>query len=196
MSALGYYDIINELGRNILVYPLERFVLKGASIDLTASKYAWSINDGKTLIKGNKIIIPPKQTAVIFTNETIYVSEKICGTYHPKVSLVSQGLSHIATTLDPLFIGISSITLTNLSDKEIKIPIGAAFVSIILYYINTPSKSTEKQTSKEFITGLNQYQGYESFYDWVASNNWIFEYKELCDKVIGSEKYKEIKKII
>ncbi len=195
MSALGYYDIINELGKNILIYPLDHVVIKGASIDLTASKYAWSIKDGKSIVKGKEIIIPPKQTVIIFTNETIYVSEKICGTYHPRVSLVSQGLSHISTTLDPLFIGISKITLTNLSDNEIKLPVNSAFVSIILYYIKSPSKNTEAQNSKDFITILNQNENFSSFYRWVENNNWIFERKELCNKVIDSPKYKEIKKL-
>ena len=73
MSALGFYDIINELGKNILIYPLDHCLIKGSSIDLSASKYAWSISDGKSLVKENNIIIPPKQTAIIFTNETIYV---------------------------------------------------------------------------------------------------------------------------
>lgn len=195
MSTLGYYDIINELGRNILIYPLDNLIIKGASIDLTVSKYAWSLNSEKSLVDGDDVVIPPLETAIIFTNETIWASEKICGTYHPKVSLVSRGLTHIATTLDPLFVGISKITLTNLSDNEIRLPINSPFVSIILHYIKSSSKNTENITSKEFITDLNHFQNYQSFYNWVQNNNWIFEYKELRNKMISCQEYKDIKSL-
>lgn len=193
MSALGYYDIISELGRNVLIYPLDYCIIKGSSIDLSASRYAWSIDSGESLVQDDKIIIPPKQTAIVLTNETIYVSEKICGTYHPKVTLVSKGLSHIATTLDPYFIGISSISLTNMSDKAITITVGSVFVTIMLYYIKSPSKNTERQNSKDFIMSLNHCDNFEILRNWLATNNWIFEHKELCNKVTKSTKYKEIK---
>lgn len=193
MSALGYYDIIHELGKNILIYPLDKCIIKGSSIDLSASKYAWSIKSQKSLVENDVITIPPNDTAIIFTNETIYVSEKICGTYHPKVTLVSKGLSHIATTLDPCFIGISIISMTNLSNTDITIPVGSNFVSIMFYYIKTHSKETQPHNSSGFISSLTNFVGQEDLKNWASSNNWVFEFKELRDKMIKSEKYKEIK---
>lgn len=190
MSALGYYDIINELGKNILIYPLDNSIIKNSSIDLTASNFAWSLNTKKSIvIENNEIVIPAKDTAIIITNESIYVSSKICGTYHPKVSLVSQGLSHIATTLDPLFIGVSVLSITNNSNNEISIQVGQPIVSVMLYYVKTPSSNTSSYTSKEFITSLDEYQDYNVLNNWIIQNHWIFNYQDLREKMLNSEIY-------
>lgn len=196
MSALSYYDIINELGKNILIYPLNCIKVQNASIDLTASKHAWSINSKKSLLKDDKIVIPPGESAIIFTNETIHISHKICGTFHSKVTLVAEGLSGISTTLDPLFTGILSITTTNNSDKEISLAVDSPFVTLMLNYIKHSSSSLNAITSKEFITSLNAYEGYQAFYNYVQSQNWIFKTKELREKVINSSEYKEFKSLL
>jgi len=140
LSVLSNYDIEKELGKNILIYPFSKSNLRGASYNLTASRLAWNLETGTTIFNGNKIIIAPSSTALIETNETIWVSEKITGSYHSKVKLVSKGLSHIGTTLDPLYLGNSLIAIHNHSNKPVEITELDSFVTLVLYYV--ASKST------------------------------------------------------
>nr|WP_282433633.1 hypothetical protein [Clostridium botulinum] len=86
------------------------------------------------------MVIEKHTTALIQTNESIYVSNKICGTYHSKVSLCIKGLSHIGTTLDPCYFGTSLIAVHNNSEEDIKINVGDTFVSLMFYVLRTKSK--------------------------------------------------------
>lgn len=145
-GILSDKDIKRELGKNIFIYPFKEENLKGSTYNLTASLCAWIISDDgrkkqdngtkKQLIinrEGN-IEIPPGKTALIETEESIYVSNKICGTYHSRVSLVNKGLSQVSTTLDPCYFGTSVIALhNNNEDKPVIIQKGEGIVSIIFY---------------------------------------------------------------
>ncbi|AFW97034.1 MULTISPECIES: deoxycytidine triphosphate deaminase [Nostocales] len=142
MSALSDRDIKRELGKDILIYPFNEDNLKGASYNLTASKLAWKVQDGKSAYDSsiNKIIIPANSTVLIQTNEAIWVSKKIAGTYHSKVSWVSQGMGHIGTTLDPDYKGVSLIAVHNHNNKPIELdPEKDTFVSLMFYYLKTKS---------------------------------------------------------
>jgi len=140
---LSYEDIIDEIGKNVYIYPLNVDNVRGNSINLTASNIAFSVN-GRNLISQvegkEKIIIRSKEVALIETKEIIYVSPRIGGTYHSKVGKVSKGLSHIGTTLDPGYIGTSLISVCNNNDSSIELDVGDTLVSVILYYLKTPTK--------------------------------------------------------
>lgn len=95
-------DIKNLLGKQIYIYPFEEKNLKGASYNLTASPLAFVIEEENScgynckiekliLENENDIIIPDHATAIIQTNESIYVTKRICGTYHSRVNLVNKG---------------------------------------------------------------------------------------------------------
>lgn len=141
MSTLSNVDIEREIGRNIYIYPFSKSKLRGASYNLTASKLAWSLQTKKSIYdaKTDTLIIPQRTSALIETNEAIWVSLKIAGTYHSKVSLVSKGLSHIGTTLDPEYVGSSLIAVHNHSDQDIFIRPGETFVTLIFQYVRTKS---------------------------------------------------------
>lgn len=142
MSTLSNVDIEKELGENILIFPFHKKHLKGASYNLTASKLAWNISNGESIYDHfrNKIVIPVGATVLVETNETIWVSEKICGTYHSKVKMVSKGLGHIGTTLDPDYLGTSLIAIHNHSGNDVELnPETDSFVSIIFHYLKTKS---------------------------------------------------------
>nr|WP_199883662.1 hypothetical protein [Massilibacillus massiliensis] len=93
---------------------------------------------------------------MIQTNEAIYVEKDICGTYHSKVKLVSKGLSHISTTLDPYFFGTSLIAVTNHSKKDIVIDVNDTFASLIFYKMASSSKLLhDNQAFRSDILPLN-----------------------------------------
>ena len=157
MSCLSHVDIGRELGKNIFVYPLCPDNIKGASINLTASSQAWSISTKKTIVKDGFIVIPPNDTALIETEEAIHVTKRIAGTYHSKVALVSKGLGHVGTTLDPGWIGPSLIAIHNLSDSEYRLKVGDSFVSIMFLYVRTPSKKSTTGNNPGRPGVLNQF---------------------------------------
>jgi deoxycytidine triphosphate deaminase len=176
MTSLSDQDIKRELGKNILIYPFKRENLKNASYNLTASKLAWSLQTKESIYSQDesdhempgKIIIKPQTTALIETHETIWVNSKICGTYHSKVSWVSKGLGHIATTLDPEYIGPSLITVHNHSNISIEIiPEQDTFASLMFFYLKTRSSCQDNnrpgrpEILKDFKVTPEQSQWFE-----------------------------------
>lgn len=198
MSALGYSDIIRELGKNIFIYPISTKTFKNASVDLTASQYAWSTKTKKLVSENGKITFPAHDTVIVFTNETICVSEKICGTYHSRVTLVSKGLSHISTTLDPKFIGISCLSIHNNTDNDVIISVGLPIVTVVFYYIKTPSKETPEEDieSNEFFAFLNGYENSNNLIKMTSKNKWVFHKKPLKKELINSEEFQKQKSIL
>jgi deoxycytidine triphosphate deaminase len=151
MSVLSNVDLEKELvsGRNIRIYPLDLSNIKGSTYNLTASNYAWSLKTKKSIVENDKIIIPPNDSGLIATQEVIWVSSKICGSYHSKVSIVSSGGGHIGTTLDPEWIGHSLITVHNHSDKDLVIGVNKTFVSIMFHYLNKSSTAEQDNSSSQ-----------------------------------------------
>lgn len=145
------------MGKEIYIYPFKEENLKECSYNLTLSKYAYSIDDKKLLInKENQIVIPSQETVILITEESIYVTGRICGTYHSKVSLVTKGLSHISTTLDPYYIGKSAIAVHNNSKKEVVLEPGDTFATLIFYKLSTEVPKKENlednhQSRKELV---------------------------------------------
>ncbi|PIC83028.1 hypothetical protein [Sporosarcina sp. P1] len=141
---LSNTDIKRELVRakKLSIYPLNVHNIKASSINLTVSAHAWDIKSGDSVVTPDKkkIIIKAYSTVSVHTQEAIWVSRRIGGTYHPRVSLVAIGLSNISTTLDPQWFGLSLVTISNFTEKDIKLNVGDAFVSIMLYYVNSPAE--------------------------------------------------------
>ncbi|MEM9217012.1 MAG: deoxycytidine triphosphate deaminase [Cyanobacteria bacterium P01_F01_bin.150] len=149
MSTLSNVDIEKELIQgNILVFPFNEKNIKGASYNFTVGQFAYRIpddpNDPESRYESvydssnSRIVLPPKSTVLVATNESIWVSHKIAGTYHSKVKLVSKGIGHIGTTLDPDYLGVALIALHNLSESEVALKVGEeTFVSITFHYLKT-----------------------------------------------------------
>lgn len=140
-GVLSDREIKKLFGEKIFIWPFKESNLKGATYNLTASCIARCAETKKSLVNQKKeIIISPGTTALIETNESIYVDRDICGTYHSKVKLVSKGLTHISTTLDPCYFGPSLIAISNVSNKVQKIKVGDTFVSLMLIKIPKSSR--------------------------------------------------------
>lgn len=136
-SVLGNKKIKKRLGKDIFIYPFKESNLKGSSYNLTASKVAYLQSDKKIAVNGkDEIVVPPGETVLIQTVESIYSRKNICGTYHSKVSLVSEGFSHIGTTLDPGYMGTSLIAITNTTKDTKKIKCGDSIVTLMFYKVS------------------------------------------------------------
>lgn len=172
MTILSNVDIEKEIGLNIAIYPFSKQKLRSASYNLTVSKLAWNLETKQSIydINTNKITIVKGSTALIQTNEAVWVSNKVAGTYHSKVALVSKGLSHIGTTLDPEYIGVSLITVHNYGNEDIiLIAEKDTFVSLIFYYVVTEASILQGSNlpgKREVLQGFTVTQD---------ENNWLDE---------------------
>lgn len=158
-GALSDKDIKSLLGKQIYIYPFNDKNLKGGSYNLTASRCAIireevDNNEGvykeKLIIHGDNIIIPPRKTAIIETNECIHVSRWITGTYHSRVKLVNKGLGHIGTTLDPDYFGVSAIALHNITDEPIKIKVNDPIATIMFSTLRSLSSGNNDNMTGHF----------------------------------------------
>lgn len=136
-GVLSDKQILKYLGYKIFIFPFNEKNLKGSTYNLTASQFAYYVNEKKeqvsVLTEDDKIKFPPYKTVNILTQECIFVEKNFCGTYHTRVSCAKKGLSSISTTLDPMYHGASLISVTNLTDNFIEIDVGDSFASLILY---------------------------------------------------------------
>ena len=141
MSVLSEWDIINELGKGIFIYPWKEDSIRGCCLRLRASEYAYTFNIAQptqepqdllfTDQDNNKFIkIQSRKTAIIWTEESVFLGNYLCGSLHSTVKLVSQGLGHIGTRVNPNYGGVLAIALHNLSDNEIQIKVGETIANI------------------------------------------------------------------
>lgn len=181
---LSDVDIKRELGRNLLIYPLKGENIKGASINLSASRFAWSLGTKREIVTDGQIIIPPHDTGLIETEEIVAITGKLAGTYHSRVKSVSMGTGHIGTTMNPYWIGHSLIAIHNHTDQAVNIPVGSPIVTLVLYYLNRKAKRPEDNPpGREDI-----------LQDFALSNeakDWLYELPYAKDRKALKEKMKE-----
>ncbi|KAA0544642.1 hypothetical protein FZW96_19735 [Bacillus sp. BGMRC 2118] len=126
-GLLSDTDIRRSMENNeILIHPFEEGNLTPVGYNLTPSDFILSINSHLLVeIYFNNdekyCYIEPNDTVVIMTREALKVGKDLAGTFHSRVSLVSRGLGHISTTLDPLWQGPLLISLNNPTKKRIKL---------------------------------------------------------------------------
>ena len=149
---LSNVDIVKEIKKkNLAISPLRNNTIKGASINLTASNIAWSLETRKKIIANDNVItISPHDTALILTRELVAVTDKIGGTYHSRVRDVSEGKGHIGTTLNPGWIGYSLIAVHNHTDEDEYVEVGKPFVTLVFEYVNSPSTITEDNNANRY----------------------------------------------
>lgn len=194
---LSMVDIKKELGKNIYIYPIHSESIKANSVDLHASRFAWSVKTKNELqIKKDKyLVIPANDTALIYTQEAIYVSNKIGGSYHSKVMYVSAGLGHIGTTLDAGYMGLSLIAIHNHNNHDFCLEIGHELVTIHFFYLHTAGYEKVQQTSS--FPGhprlLNKYNT-EEYDSWIDQNSWCTNSMHLYTKMVGSTEFSQFKK--
>ena len=170
---LSIEDIYREMGKNIFICPLEANNFRDNSIDLTASEFAWT-SDGQYIFDKKKrvITVPKHTTACILTKEAIYVSAKIGGTYHSRVSLVKMGFGHIGTMLDPKYCGQSLIMLHNTTDSDLVLEEGERLVSLVFYYLSTPILEKVLSTPPSHSNKVAMMDSEERYQRWCNDNQW------------------------
>ena len=170
---LSVEDIYREIGKNIFICPLDTNNFRDNSIDLTASEFAWTA-EGENIFDDQKrtITVPKHKTACILTKEAIYVSAKIGGTYHSRVSLTKMGFGHIGTMLDPKYCGQSLIMLHNTTDSDLVLKEGERLVSLVFYYLETPIREKILSTPPSHSNKVAQMDFDGRYQKWYSDNQW------------------------
>jgi len=191
--VLSIVDLKRELGKNIYIYPVHVESIKSNSIDLHASNFAWSLSTKKSICNSGYIDIPANDTALIYTEESIYVSNYIGGSYNSKVTLVSQGAGHIGTCLDAQYIGCSLIAIHNHSKNTLKLKVGSEFVTLHFWYLNTPDYPDAPSHDNEpgHPRMLNGFDDVDSYIEWRNQNTWTTRKKDLYLKMVESDEYQQ-----
>lgn len=129
--------------------------------NLSYSRFIVSIRKktfAKIYHKNNEwfFFLKPAETVLILTRESIWVSKFIGGTFHSKVSLVTKGLGHVSTTLDPGWQGQLLVPLNNPTKEKIKVVIAKdqngvmeydSFITMVLYW-SAEASLNEKMDNK------------------------------------------------
>lgn len=166
-------DIQKSLGKDIIFFPFKEENIKENSLNLTVSKWAWTLTEvDQTELKkignggekkyGEKksclinkdgkdcIILFPFSTTMVITNEFLAIGKSIGGTIHTRVGTAALGVGHISTMLGPSYMGRLCVPLHNPTCKPIYLPVGDSFLSIIFYRLNSSIKESN-HTSKAHI---------------------------------------------
>lgn len=209
MSVFSDVDIKKALGKDIVIEPFQESSLTPIGYDFSVGEFVFCLEHGLLEEKDGAFEIPPRSTVQILTRESLWVSGRIGGTFHSKVSLVSRGLSHISTTLDPGWYGPLLITFSNNTDKSQKISVSDSFVTLIFFNVKSPTK--RKHFKPEFRTDIlisqldDQTMKYISKIKSIAGNPAILQSFEdkvqtanqsTRQKVAASLRSKEIREIL
>lgn len=143
------------------IHPYSEECLTPVGYDLrVGNSYASSFNSSVSYIKDKqKIIVRPWETVLITSLENIGMpqSKKYSAFITSKVSMVSRGLSHISTNIDPDWKGNLLIAIHNPSKSQITLISGEAFCTINFIENKSPSsKKCEKEPGRTDIL-LNNY---------------------------------------
>lgn len=193
---LSIKSLIGLLGKNILIHPFVKKRLKGVGYNLSVGRFGWSLKKKEKLscTEDNlHFIVEPGDTALIMTNETLWLSRKIAGTLHTKVDRVSEGFSSISTTLDPDWIGPLLIAMTNLTENDIKLRKDDTITTVIFYKISKAGRPETKnpagRTDRLMALGIAVEQDVEEWLNEELRNNRI----TLKNEFVKQSSFKELK---
>ena len=199
MFLLSKEDILNELGKNLFIFPLMLQNIQDASLDLTISKFSWSLKNKKTAFEEDKnaIVIEAHDVVYAYTCEAIYVTNRIAGIYTSLVSNCKIGINPISTNLDPNYVDFSLIVLHNISDDAIVLNVGHPIASVQFFYLHTPTHIKESVIApnhdallRETFPGDIQVQ---LFFEHCQTNRWSKNRREMITQYQNPDLRKSIK---
>lgn len=140
-------ELVRMLGKHIGIYPLVERNIEGASIFLRASKFAWSKKEQKTIVSGDTISIPAHDTAIILTEEAIYLNKYIAGICISRVSHTVKNLIMTTTPIKPGWTGKLIIALYNTGERTEHIKVGDGIAVIMFSRLDSAACSCDSRVS-------------------------------------------------
>lgn len=140
---LSNANLESALGKHIGIYPLNSDRIEGASIDLTASQYAFSVNRKESVVKNDVITIDSGDTVIVFSNESLSLDNRYAGACYNRISFSMKGIIHASSPLKPNYTGRLSVTLYNASPNAVTIQVGEPVVVVMFQKLNKPATKTQ-----------------------------------------------------
>lgn len=219
MSVLSDRDIIRELGKGIYFHPLKpspkskrlKGSIRATDLCFTASENAYSIGLQQPLLiqtepkpdKPNEeqkfFYIPPRDTALVWTDESVWLSNQFRGPLYSVVEQASEGLGHIGTRVNPCWAGVLCIPLHNLSDKPLRIDVRNVNKPIAYMAIEKLSSRSsitpnfDNPARLDLLQGKPNCQAILEYYRSKNENYWMTDKEELKKIMEESKEYKELK---
>lgn len=184
--------------------------------NLSYSRFIVSIRKktfAKIYHKNNEwfFFLKPAETVLILTRESIWVSKFIGGTFHSKVSLVTKGLGHVSTTLDPGWQGQLLVPINNPTKEKIKVVVARdcnsamkyeTFITMVLYWMAEASlnermdnTSARIEILEEILEKKKSNKDYEKLAEIIKdlknSTGYIESYGNLNDPIKRNVKIKD-----
>ncbi|AHF79683.1 dCTP deaminase [Thermococcus paralvinellae] len=130
-----------KIRKEILIEPFSEKSLQPAGYDLRVGNEA--IVNGKFIDvkKEGKVIIPPKEYALILTLERVRLPDDIMGEMRLRSSLAREGLIGSFAWVDPGWDGNLTLGIFNGSNEEIELEYGERFVQIVFHRLEAPTSS-------------------------------------------------------
>ncbi len=212
MSVLSDRDIIRELGRGILFYPLKPGSIKACDLCLTASEYAYAIGQKQRLLiqtepKTGKLgeeqkffYVPPRDTALVWTDESVYLSNRFRGPLYSISSEVSRGIGHIGTRVNPCWTAVLCISLHNVSEEPQRINVRDVNQPIAYLAIEKLSSSSLSNRNSDNPARLDILRGRpnsQEIFDYFnqKEHSWMMGNTDLLKKLmLASDEYKTLKR--
>jgi deoxycytidine triphosphate deaminase len=149
MSILSDQDIKNFLNKEIVIYPFNEECISPLGYDLRIGHSIHLTTEHQNAIKKvGEISIPANTSTLIYSEEHIYLSNKIAGTLHARGSLAAKGLFINSTTVDPNWYGPLTFLIHNINDYPVELQEGSRFVTLIFHKVNTPTISSPNSDPK------------------------------------------------
>lgn len=140
----------------LLIRPFTPDSLTLVGYDLRIGDVYSSKKSGKyyNLKENQKLKIRKGDTIIIRTLERIEMPKNlnISGLISSKVSIVTQGISHISTTIDADWKGHLLVTISNISNETIELRHGDEFCTAVFFKnVSIPTNSSEHEESRNDI---------------------------------------------
>lgn len=137
-------DIQDKIdSQELVIEPFEDNCLTPVGYDLRVGikGFSWKNCQHSVIDENNSLKIDPHDTVIVETYESVTLSKQLGGTIHSVATLtLTQGFSHISTTVDPGWRGKLLISFHNHLDIPFELSFKKPFCTICLYQMQSEAR--------------------------------------------------------
>ncbi|ACJ15669.1 dUTPase [Thermococcus onnurineus NA1] len=130
-----------KIRKEILIEPFNEKSLQPAGYDLRVGKEAMVNGEFIDVEREGKVVIPPKNYALILTLERIKLPDDVMGDMKLRSSLAREGLMGSFAWVDPGWDGNLTLGIFNASDEPVELAYGERFVQIAFIRLEGSAKN-------------------------------------------------------
>nr|WP_206203362.1 MULTISPECIES: dCTP deaminase [unclassified Thermococcus] len=130
-----------KIRKEILIEPFNEKSLQPAGYDLRVGKEAMVNGEFIDVEREGKVVIPPKNYALVLTLERIKLPDDVMGDMKLRSSLAREGLMGSFAWVDPGWDGNLTLGIFNASDEPVELAYGERFVQIAFIRLEGPAKN-------------------------------------------------------